>query len=778
MLSNFIKTAYRSMMRNFSQTLINVIGLAIGMTCALLIFLWVHNQLNYDKWQENSDRMYRLEYETWVIMPPHFTEQIKNLPEVEDITRLFPWYEPTIRHKENSFNINNFIYADSTIFNVFTFDFVYGSPKDALIKPASIVLTETTSKKYFGNKNPVGQEILIDNNIVYTVTAVIADVKNLHLEINAIAATQDLKNVYGNRDFLTERSNHFLIYVLLKPNTNKDKLLEKIRDSDFDEQFDDLENELLLRPFSEIYFERNLPHESKVKHGNYNLVLVFSAISFLILLIACINFINISTAKAKQREKEIGMRKIVGSGRKKLIFQFLGETFFLVILAHIISIVLLEYLLPIFNNVTVENISFEYFSYHFLIIISVIVFLTTILSGFYPAIYLSSLKPALMLKGKSGVKSSKAGLRKILMTIQFSISIFLIIATIVILKQLNFILNKDLGWNQDNIITFEIKGDKFHGTEDNVKNTLAFSEELLKNPNVKNVTYVNQYPGNLMSTWNWNLNGKVYPMKILMSDPELVHVLDLEIVEGRNFSYDIESDKTNKVILNEIAVDYLGLDNPIGAIVDESGLEVIGVVKNFNFNSLHSKIVPLGIRWYGGLINICIKVPGENIPAALDHIESTFKDFSPTYPFEYSFLDESFARQYEKEVKLSRILLFFAFIAILIATIGLFGMSTFMSISRTKEIGIRKALGSSISGILFLFTAEFIRWVLIAFIIASPIAYYLLNKWLAQYPYKTDISWWVFVVALLITLFIALITIGYHVIKSSKTNPADCLRYE
>ncbi|NOQ26308.1 MAG: FtsX-like permease family protein [Bacteroidales bacterium] len=779
MLINYIKTAYRNMMRNFSQTLINILGLAIGMTCALLIFLWVQNQVNYDQQQEKKDRIYRFEFNNWVIMPPYIADLISEYPEIEDVTRLYCGYKPTISFENNYFNMDNFVYADSTIFNVFTFDFLYGSPENALEKPASIVLTKSVSRKFFGNKNPIGKEILIDNDIIYTVTGVIDDIKNLHLSFNAIVAAQDIKNVYGNNDFLSSINSNFLIYVLLKPNTNVDLLIEKIRNSELDGYDNKFEEGLLMRPFKEIYFERNLKHESNVKHGNYNLVLLFSAISFLILLIACINFINISTAKAKKRELEIGIRKIVGASRKSLISQFFGETFLIVLIAHIISIVLLEYALPIFNNIIGESIAFKYFSLNFLLTTSSIILLTSMLSGYYPALYLSSLKPVLIIKGNSTTNTSKGLLRKVLMTIQFSISIFLIIATIVIIKQLYFVLNKDLGWNQENIITFELKGDKFHGSKENiVTNKSAFTEALLKNPNIKSATYTNQHLGNIGNTWGWDIKGENYPMKIINADPEFIKTMEIDIIEGRNFSIGNESDINKKVIINEEAIKYLELENPIGYKIENRDLEIIGIVKDFNFNSLHSKIEGMGITWNTRTSNICIKVSNKNLPKTIKHIESTFNEFSPKYPFEYKFLDDSFSTQYKDEVKLSKILIFFALITIFIAGLGLFGMSSFIASTRTKEIGIRKTLGSSISDILILFSKDFIRWILIAFLIASPLAYYLVKKWLMQYPYQTGINWWVFAIALLITLIIALLTIGFQVVKTARTKPAECLRYE
>ncbi len=783
MLVNYIKTAYRNMMRNFSQSLINVLGLAIGMTCALLIFLWVQNQLNYDQWQEKKENIYRLEYNTWVIMPPYIGDVVNKLPEVEDMVRLYFWEQPTLTYKETAYNIDHFAWADSSIFNVFTFNFLHGKPIDALANPHSIVLTKSYSERFFGNENPIGKTLLMDNELEYTVTGVIEDVKNLHLEINGIAAAQDLAIHYGDNRVLEARNHNWLIYLLVNRNADINKLEEKINRtvSDFNNEDEDEDGSvfLLLRPFEEIYFERGLPHETFVKHGNFNLVLIFSAISILILVIACINFINITTAKANLREKEIGVRKIIGANKGKIAKQFLGETFFMVIVAHVISIVLLELILPKFNLITNEFISFNYLSSQFLFMIFTIILITTILSGLYPSFYLSSLKPVLMLKGKSGQKS-KGNLRKILMITQFVISIFLIISTILILKQLNFVLKKDLGWNQENIITFELKGDKFSGDKENyINNKNAFNNELFKNPEIKSLTYLNQYPGKVTNTSSLEFEGEEYSLRFINADPDFVKTLNVEITKGRNFSYDHPGDLDNAIILNEAAVDFLGLEDPITTITSYGReIPIIGVVKDFNFNSLHSEIIPMAITWDYWTRRVCVKVSGNNIPNTIKYIKSLYNEFCPKYPFDYGFMDEQFARQYDSEIKQSKILVFFAGIAIFIAGLGLFGMASFISATRIKEIGIRKALGSSTREIMVLFSSSFMQWIIIAFIIAAPIAYYLVNKWLMQYPYKTSISWWVFLVALLISIVIALITIGFQIIKSARTNPAECLRYE
>jgi len=781
MLINYIKTAYRNMTQNLSQTLINILGLAVGMTCALLIFLWVQNQVNYDQWQSKKDQIHRLEFSTWVIMPPYIGDLVTELPEVEDMTRFYFWHQPTLTFKESAFNVDNFAFADSTILNIFTFDFIHGNPSDALKNPFSIVLTESISNKLFGKENPVGKEILMDNENAYTVTAVIADVKNLHLEINGIASLQDIAKIYGNNKFLEAHTHNFLIYLLLNENSNYKNVQKKINELVFKDYKKDPWDKLLLRPFNDIYFERGLSNESGVKHGNKNLVIIFSAISILILIIACINFINITTAKANLREKEIAIRKVLGAGKRKIANQFMGETFILVIIAHIISIVILEFVLPKFSLVTNESITFSYTSPQFLFITLSIVLLTTVLSGIYPSIYLSSLKPVLLLKGKSGAKKNKGNFRKVLMISQFTISIFLIIATIIIVKQLDFVLNKDLGWNKENIITFKLKGDKFSGEIDNVtSNKGVFTNELLKNSNIINTSYITQSPGDLKNTWSWSYLGIDYPTKIFNADPELVNLLGLEIISGRNLSYDFPSDKSgSKMIINESAAKTMKLENPVGTILsEEHGMEIIGVVKDFNFNSLHSNIEPMAIRWYPKSNIACVKITGNNIPKTIKYIESLYNEFCPKYPFEYNFLDKEFALQYENEIKQSKILVFFAFIAIFLAGLGLFGMASFIAATRIKEIGIRKALGSSTKEIMVLFSSNFIRWIFIAFVIASPIAYYLVKEWLSQYPYQTNISWWIFIIALIITVFIALFTIGYQIIKSSRTNPSECLRYE
>lgn len=782
MLLNYIKTAYRSMIRSLGQTLTNILGLSIGMTCTLIIFLWVQNQLSYDQWQTQKDNIYRLESNTWVLMPPYLGDLVKELPEVKEMVRFYFNNNPIINYNNNQFSFkSDFAYADNSIFDVFNFEFVYGNPKEALIKPFSVILTESIANKFFGNANPIGKILLFDKKTNYTVTGVIKDVKNMHLNIGAIASVNDITKLQGDKSFLESRYHNFLIYLLLNNNTDTKSLKNKINNLIYDNYNEEQEKYLLLRPFTSIYFEKGLPNEFIVKHGNIKLVLIFSAISFLVLLIACINFINITVAKANLRKKEIALRKILGANSIKITTQFLGETFIMVFIAHFISILLLKSLLPTFDIITGESIVFKYWSNQAGLIFMVIA-LTTLLAGMYPSVYLSSLKPILLLKGKSS-QGSKLYLREFLMIVQFAISIFLIIATIVISKQIHFVFNKDLGMNIENIVAFNLSGDKFTGSEDQISvNQNAFTNELLKNPNILNVCYLNSFPGKLSTIWTWNYKGEKYPNKLFIADPEFVNILNLQLVDGRNLSFDNSADKTGmKIILNETAVKQMGLVNPVGTILKDKviDVEVIGVVKDFNYNSLHSKIDPLAIRWFPGWLDrVCIKISKKDIPETVAHIKSVFNEFSPNYPFDYLFMDDLFAKQYENEIKQSKVIVFFACVAFFLVAMGLFGMASFIGATRKKEIGIRKAIGSSTWGIVFLFGKDFINWIIIAFLISSPIGFYLLKKWLIQYPYKTNIDLWIFAIAFLITFFITIITIGYQIVKSANVNPSECLRYE
>jgi len=782
MLKNYFIAAYRSISRNPGQTLINILGLSIGMTCTLIIFLWIQNQLNYDQWQTKKDNIYRLESNAWVLMPPYLGDLVKELPEVKEIVRFYFNINPMISYNNNQFSFkSDFAYTDSSVFDVFNFDFIYGNSGEALQKPFSVVLSESIATKFFGNINPVGKILLFDNETNYTVTGVVKDVKNLHLNIGAIASVNDITKLQGNNSFLESPYHNFLIYLLLNNNADIQALKRKINQLVFDDYNEEQEKYFLLRPFSSIYFEKGLPNEFIVKHGNIKLVLIFSAISFLVLLIACINFINITIAKANLREKEIALRKISGASRIKIATQFFGETFMLVFIAHIISILSLRSLLPAFNIIAGESIVFNYWSDQAVLIL-VVIAITTFLAGIYPSLYISSFKPALLLKGKSS-QGSKLYLRKFLMILQFAISIFLIIATIVVLKQIHFVFNKDLGMNIENIVAFNLSGDKFNGSEDQISiNQNAFTNELLKNPDILNVCYLNSFPGKLSTTWTWNFNGESYPNKLFIVDPEFVNILNLQLIDGRNLSFDNIADRTGmKILLNETAVKQMGLANPVGTILKdkENDVEVIGVVKDFNFNSLHSKIDPLAIRWFPGWLDrVCIKITQNDVRKTVDYIKSVYSEFSSSHPFDYQFMDDLFAKQYESEIKQSKIIVFFACVAILLVAMGLIGTASFMGSARKKEIGIRKAAGSSAWHIALLFSRSFINWIIIAFLVASPVGLYMLKKWLTQYPYKTDIEWWIFVVAFLITVTVSLITIGFQVIKSANLNPSECLRSE
>ncbi|MFC2118428.1 ABC transporter permease [Bacteroidota bacterium] len=774
MLKNYFKVAIRIISRYKLFSLLNILGLAIGMAVSLLILLWVNNQNNYDKSQENRNNIYRMEAPGWVDMPTSFTPPLSDLPEIIQIVRFNHWEFPTIKYENFLGDIENFVFADDGVFDVFNFDFIEGDPNTALEAPFSLVLTESTAVQIFGNDEPVGKTVLYNNNFSFTVTGLIKDVEDLHININALASFSLLPKISGRPNFLNEANWNFLMYLHLEDNVNTIELTKKINKALL-EKAGYKDNDIILRSFNEIYFEKNLGHEKGVKHGNKQLVIIFIIIAIFILLIACINFLNLTTAGSANRAKEVSGRKVVGAQKKTLIMQFMGETLLIVFIAHILAMFLIEALLPLFNNLTGENIDINYSDPKLLLWIISTIIITSLFAGLYPAFYLSSFNPLEVLKGKNARGGKSIYLRRILIVIQFSISILLLIGSITIVKQLNYMKEADLGFNQDQIIIVPLKG------ELRTEKKQVFKEELLKNPDILNITFSGQIPGAITSTNTWNVNGEKRPMVIVNSDPDYVDVMELELIQGRNLSYDITSDFAVKYIINEEAVKFLEFDDPIGKIVTANfgTSEIIGVFKDFHFNSLHSKIGPLAIVWFPRWANNAnIRISGNNISQTRNYIQNIWNDMCPDLPFTSDFLDESFAQQYEKEMKLADSVKYFAFLAIVLACLGLFGLSAYIAAQKTKEIGIRKVLGASVGSIVILLSKEFLKWVLISNIIAWPLSYFLLRKWIQNYAYYTDISWWIFIVAALSAIIISIITVGFQAIKASNTRPAESLRFE
>ena len=750
------------------------------MTCAILIILWVQLQLSYDSGQVNRDRLYRLENESWVVMPPYLRETPLVFPEVEQAIRFYFWLEPTLKHNENIFTVTEFALVDDPVFEAFNFDFIAGNPETALKSPFSLILTESIAKRLFGDDNPLGKTVQMNNQYDYAVTGVVKDVKKFHMDINVFASVNDMTRIAGNNNFLTSRNYNFSIYLLVHPEANISDLTQKINDraTETDKYQGD---KLLLRPFNDIYFANNLRHEKNTKHGNIHLVVVFSIIAILILVIACINFINLTIAKTKTREKEIAVRKVVGARRSSIQKQFFGEAFIIVLIAFLLALFLTGLLLPSFNTLTGEDIFLFPINLRLLFLIWSVIVFTAFVSGIYPSFYLSVLEPALIMKGKSGKGRKSSILSKLLIAFQFVISISLIIATITVVKQLNYMQSSDLGINYEQTLTCTLRGEKFQGdAEERLSSKQALKERLLTNPAIRGVTFLNQLPGKITNTWTWVLPDREdgIPVRVINADPDFIDLMEIEVTEGRNFSYETRTDLDYRFLINEEAVKQFGLPDPVGSTTNSGGYTIIGIVKDFHYNSLHTKIEPMAITWSYSMRRACIKMAGGNIRETIKHVENVYKEFCPGFALEYSFLDETYAQQYESEKRLEKLLQYFVSLAIIISCLGLFVLTTFVAEQKTKEIGIRKVLGSSKTGIFLLLSKSFTKWALIANIISWPIAYYVLDNWLKTFAYRISINIMIFVLSGVLALLIALFTVGYQAVRAASANPVDCLRYE
>ena len=780
MLQNYIKTALRNIIRNKGFSFINIFGLAIGIALFVLIMLYVQYEYSYDHFNENKDRIYRLETGEWGILGPAYGNDIRlNFPEVENTVRIDARERnPVVKIGDTRTRLEYLILADPSLFDVFTYPLVHGDPGTVLNDPFSIVLTETTAQRLFGTSNPVGETLHLFNRWDMTVTGIMKDIEKSHMRIHAVAPFELLIRLSGNPDFLESRGDwNFQTFVLTQPGQDIPALETKITEfyagilAEFNVQ-----REFHLRPLTDIYFADDVVYEIGSLHGNKNFVHIFIAIAFFILVIAGINFINLTTAKGAIRAKEIGIRKTIGGHRRQLIIQFLSESIVISLFAFIAAVAIIELILPRFNTLLATNITVDYFGDPLLMFGFITgVFVVGILAGLYPAFYLTAYDPASVIKGEVTKGKNAARLRKVLIVFQFSISIILIIGTIVIYNQLGYMKTKDMGFEQERIVHVRLNSD-LTGQWD------AFEYELISHPGVTGITRGNALPGYVGWQESWRIDEELKQFTFLPVDPEYMEILGLELVKGRNFSWDRLSDRENTYILNETAVSYFGFDDPVGKefyIEPYGTTRIIGIVKDFHFRSLHTPIGPLVLTWReSALSQAVIHISDGDLGGTLAHIHNTWNRFSPEHPFEYHFLDDSIMRLYESEERFGNIFLSFSVLALLIACLGLFGLASYMTQQKTKEIGVRRVLGSSVSQIVLLLTKEFTRWVIVANIIAWPVAYYGMNRWLENFAYRIDIHVSIFIVSALIALLIAVATVGYQTVKAAMANPIESLRYE
>jgi putative ABC transport system permease protein len=804
MLKNYIKVAIRNLLRYKIYSIINILGLALGITSTILLALFVQNELTYDNYYPESKNMYRVtselkmgnkEYNLAIVAPVLAQVALAEIPEIKKTARFRVAGNYIVKYNNISFDENKICFADNSVIDLFAINLLSGSPQTALVEPSSIILSEKTAEKYFNNENPIGKTLTLDNSSDFMVTGVFKSIpQNTHFDIDFMISMPSL----AESKQLSWLQNNYQTYFILKdgadPKVVKAKLdgmLVKYRGPEMEKAlgvtFAQLEENggigaYFLQPVRDIHLYSDLQAEIGV-NGDIKYVYIFSIIAAFILLIACVNFMNISTARSATRAKEVGIRKVLGSYKKGLVWQFLTESFLTTLISLIIAIGLIELLMPYFNNLIEKQLTLEYFNNPFILysIFSVLIVIG-FLAGSYPAFVLSSFKPAEVLKGKVKAGTKSGNLRSSLVIFQFTASIILIISTLVVLNQLNYIQNKNLGFNKENVIT--LNNTNLLGKSDQL-----FKEKMLQYPEVKSAT-VSGYlpvPSGYNQTMMWPQgktdNGSSIPRWDV--DHDYLSTMGIKIVEGRDFSREFSTDSTG-LILNQAAVKLFGFDNPIGKIIsrqynnagDFTNHTVIGVVKDFHFQTLRNSIAPLAIFFGNSNSIISFRTNTADISSVIKKLKVTWNEMAPGQPFSYSFLDERFENMYRGEQRISEIFGTFAFLAIFIGCLGLFSLSAFITEQKTKEIGIRKVLGSSSTLIVTMLSKEFVKLVVIAFIIASPIAYYLMNKWLMEFEYKTDLSLWIFLSAGLISLAIAVATVSYQAVKAAIANPVDSLRSE
>jgi len=805
MVSNYLKIALRNLTRFKAYSAINITGLAVGMACCILILLYVFDELSYDRFHENAGRIYRIGVEGTLgdnsfnaaVSPPVLRNTLINdYPEVINATRVKNFGFPVLRYGDKVFSEELFFWVDSSFFDVFTVEFVKGNPKTALTLPESVVLTERMAKKYFGNEDPMGKLINSDNRRDYKITGVVKEFpENSHFHFDFLASL----NSYGFIDQQGWLNNDYYTYFLLQEDFPAEQfeaklpgIVEKhvfpVIERFLSVSIEDLEKrgmryEYILQPVTDIHLFSNLDAEVE-PNGDIAYIYIFSLIAAGILLIACINFTNLATARSANRLKEIGVRKTLGSSRQQLIKQFLTESILMSFIAVVISLIIIEIALPFFGELVNKHLTFGLFTNAYSIpLLLVFILVVGTFAGAYPALYLSSFNPVKVLKKETGQSGKNPWLRNSLVVVQFAVSITLFIGTIIVYNQLDFISNKKLGFNKEQVIIVK-------KTDDIGRFMESFRNDLKSIPGVINASNSNNLFGQNFGNTPYRRYGTNdnHLMNIMFADYYFAPVYEIEMLKGRYYSEYYGSD-TTAIVLNETAAKELGIqDDPIGKLIEHPDDDdepepytVIGVMKDFHFQSLHRRIEPILIRlFYPGDFgrNVSVKVTPDNIDKKLEEIKNVWHKYAGNQAFEYVFFDEDFAKVYEAEKRTGVIVTIFSILAILIACLGLLGLAAFTTEQRTKEVGIRKILGATIPGIVFLLLKDFAKWVIISNIIAWPIAYFALNKWLEDFAYRIDISLWVFIAASIGAMLIAIFTVSYQSIKAAIANPVKSLRYE
>jgi putative ABC transport system permease protein len=808
MFKNFLLITLRNLLRDKIFLILNLLGLSIGIAGSILILLYVRHELSYDKFHRNANGIYRVntrarlegkDLSVSVSAPPQARVFKEEFPEIIDATRFYFPEERKVTYNQVTYHEKKFFYADSNFFEMFNFPLQKGNPKTALQNPNSVVLTEEIASKLFGKDEPIGKNIILDNNQVLQVTGVARNLPdNTHFRFDYLASLNSLD---------MSKSEIWLIlnvetYIRLPEKYPADSLEAKfvllmdkyvipqvqqflrIKETNYKE-FEASGNkyQYVLQPLSDMHLdsEFRLGYEqgtSKVY------VYFFSIVAVFLLFIACINFMNLSTAKYSYRSKEVGIKKVVGSSRRQLIRQFLAESMIITVIAVVIALTMVELLLPSFGQFTGKYLEIGYLNHWYAIpSLVALTLIIGILSGSYPAFYLSSFKPAEIIQSKIHNGSAKIQLRSILVVVQFTITIILLISTFIVSSQNKFLRNKRLGFNKQNILVVRNTGDLGEQSE-------SFRQQMLKIPGVKNASRSWTIPGEGFGVSALQIQGdslmKLYSFEMVNGDYDFINTLDIKVKAGRAFSREYTTDNQS-ILINEKAVTALGLKQPIGTRLlapnNQGGqdvLEIIGVFEDVNYKTLHQKIEPMliGLNMDNSQQYTIVKLGNENIEHTMKQIEETWDSFIREQAIEYFFLDENFDNLYRAEIKAGRIFTVFSILSIFVTCLGLLGLSAFTALKRTKEIGIRKVYGAPVQVILRLLSRETIILITISSIIAWPVVYYIMYRWLQNFAYRTSISLWIFLASSSIGLVIALVVVVYQSLRAARMNPVEALKYE
>ena len=799
MFKNYLTVILRQVFRHRGYSAINVLGLAIGLASCILILLYVQDELSYDQHHENKDRIYRIvvsvtaegRTDEWARTPSAWAPVLKEeYPEIEQFTR---WKPPNsswlIGYNEKSYEEKFFIVVDPAVFDVFTIPLVQGNPGTALTEPHTVVVSETMAKLIFGNENPMGKTISADDTYMFTVTGIMRDMpENSHLRADFLASFSTLAatGIYNEPTTIQNMDRTLYTYLLIKegyaPEDLEDKLIQfPIRH--LGERLETLGMEIIpyLQPLTDIHLHSDLKLELKA-NSDIRYVYIFTSVAVFMLLIACVNFMNLSTARSARRAQEVGIRKVLGARRVQLTGQFVGESVFFSFIAIGVALVLVHLLLPEFNQFSGKALEMDYESTWLIPALLAITLCTGIIAGGYPAFVLSSFRPVAVLSGALKAGVSQSLLRKALITFQFVVSIIMIVGTVVILEQLEYIRNKKLGFDKEHVVVVRLPD------YEAVQGYPAFRNRVLQYPEIVNVSSSTGIPGGLTSLSFIQPEGYIVEdtplIPTIWTGFDFVETMGIEIVSGRSFSRTVASDNYS-VLVNETAVRTFGWEDPIGKTFtythtpDYPPMHVVGVMADFHYHTLHQRIEPLLILFWEGGGQMVVRLNGLRLSRGLDILRDQWRETYPNHPpMESYFLDQDLDQKYAAEQRLGSVFLVGTVLSILIACLGLLGLASFMAEQRTREIGVRKAVGATISNVILLLSGDFTKLILLAFVIGVPISYYIMQGWLDDFPYRVEMSSEVFIFTGLAALLITWLTVGYHALKAATTNPADALRSE